>query len=621
MATEATLNNSGGSDSTVSLLEQLAEVFGKLKSHTEASLQLQNGMNWGDIKEYFLNFDKSYRSKSKFDELAEKQKALEEKKTEALRLIADKEANVSAKERASLNQLQELRDAAVSSLAEVRQKHKVELAEILDANGSKDKKVSTSINGNNASHGSEENTPASGSGEPSEASPVEVKPRPVLKELCEQMDTKGLLKFLSDNCKKLASFRDELSVALRCASDPARFVLDSLEGFFPPDQTNSPGNKQNALQVQRRSCIVLMEAIAPALGTKEPGGNDPWSSEIKEQAKAIAEEWKSKLAEVDLDASNGHSLEAQAFLQLLTTFNVDSVLDEDELCKIVVAVSRRKQTAVTCRSLGLNERIPGIIEELVNRHRQIDAVHFIQAFGLSETFPPAPLLKTYVDELKDTFDNNGDGTATSSKDDPKTKELLALRAVIKCIEEYKLQKEYSLGPLQKRVSELKPKSEKRPSSDAGRAYSKKPRGPGSSFPRRPTFPRSPVGSAARRPPFPISNWQRAPVPMPRAPAPMAPLPDRFGAADRYHYTPPAATYDTGAFSSDGEPFSAPKPFQYTPGSVAASYGSSSYKVAYGGPGALPGAGGYAGYPGASGPNASGSYGNYIGSGYRPNQQP
>ncbi|CAN6205952.1 unnamed protein product [Urochloa humidicola] len=618
MATEATLNNSGCSESPMSLLEQLAEVFGKLKSHTEASLHLQNGMNWGDIREYFLNVDKSYRSQ--FDELVEKQKALEEKKTEALRLIADKEASVSAKERASLNQLQELRDAAVSSLAEVRQKHKVELAEILDANGSKDKKVSTSINGNNASRASEENTPASGSCEPSEASPVEIKPRPVLKELCEQMDTKGLLKFLSENCKKLPSFRDELSVALRCATDPARFVLDSLEGFFPPDQTNSPGNKQNALQVQRRSCIVLMEAIAPALGTKEPGGNDPWSSEIKEQAKAIAEEWKSKLAEVDLDASNGHSLEAQAFLQLLTTFNVDSVLDEDELCKIVVAVSRRKQTAVICRSLGLNERIPGIIEELVNRHRQIDAVHFIQTFGLSETFPPAPLLKTYVDELKDTFDNNGDATATSSKDDPKTKELLALRAVIKCIEEYKLQKEYSLGPLQKRVSELKPKSEKRPSSDAGRAYSKKPRGPGTSFPRRPAFPRSPVGSAARRPPFPVSNWQRAPAPMPRAPAPMAPLPDRFGAADRYHYTPPAATYDTGAFSSYGEPFSAPKPFQYTPGSVAASYNSSPYKVAYGGPGALPGAGGYAGYS-AAGPSASSSYVNYLGSGYRPNQQP
>lgn len=617
MATEATLNNSGGSESAMPLLEQLAEVFGKLKSHTEASLQLQNGMQWEDIKGHFLSLDKSYRSK--FDELVEKQKALEEKKAEARRLIAEKEANVSTKERASLNQLQELRDAAVSSLAEVRQKYKVELAEILDASGSKDKKVSTSINDNNASRASEENTPASGSGEASEASPVETKPRPVLKQLCEQMDTKGLLKFLSENSRKLASLRDELSVALKCATDPARFVLNSLEGFFPPDQTNSPGSKHNALEVQRKSCIVLMEAIAPALGTTEPGGNDPWSSEIKEQAKAIAEEWKSKLAEVDLDASNGYSLEAQAFLQLLTTFNVDSVLDEDELCKIVVAVSRRKQTAVCCRSLGLNEKMPGIIEELVKRHRQIDAVHFVQAFGLSETFPPAPLLKTYVEELKDTIENNGDATATSLKDDPKSRELLALRAVIKCIEEYKLQKECSLGPLQKRVSELKPKGEKRPSTDAGRTYAKKPRGPGISFPRRPA---GSVGSAARRPPFPGFNWQRAPAPMPsRGPAPMpsrAPLPDRYGAADRYHHPPPAPVYEAGAFSSYGEPFSAPKPFQYTPGSVAASYNSSPYKVAYGGPGA-PAASTYAGYGGASGPAASSSYANYLGSVYRPPQ--
>jgi hypothetical protein len=52
---------------------------------------------------------------------------------------------------------------------------------------------------------------------------------------------------------------------------------------------------------------------------------------------------------------------------------------------------------------------------LVNRHRQIDAVQFIHAFGLSESFPPAPLLKTYVEELKDSLGNNGDGNAASLK--------------------------------------------------------------------------------------------------------------------------------------------------------------------------------------------------------------
>ncbi|KAM0854232.1 hypothetical protein ACQ4PT_050558 [Festuca glaucescens] len=629
MATEAASRISGGSESTtMPLLQQLAEVFGKLKSHTEASLQLQSGIQWEDVKVHFVNLEKSY--KSKCDELEEKQKALEQKKAEDCRLIAEKEANLSAKERASVNKLQELRDAAVSALAEVRQKYNVELAEILDAKGSKDKKVRTSTNDTNASRASEEQTSsASGLGKPSEPSPVEVKPRPALKQLCEQMDIKGLLKHLSENWKKLSGLRDELSVALKCAADPARFVLDSLEGFFP-DQL--PGDKHHSIQGQRRSCIVLMEAIAHSLGMKETGGNHPWSSEIIEQAKAIAEEWKIKIAEVDLDASDGYSLEAQAFLQLLTTFNVDLAIDKDVLCKIVVAVSRRKQTAELCRSLGLIERMPGIIEELVKKHRQIDAVQFIQAFGLSESFPPAPLLKAYVDELKDSLKSNKDANVTPSADDLKTRELLALRAIIKCVEEYKLQKDCPLGPLQKRISELKSKGEKRPAVDSGRSYAKKPRISGISAPRRPP---SSAGSGPRRPAVPVATWQQ------RAPPPQVPAyPDRYGvAADRYvHYAaaaPPAPmAYGAAAHYAaygGGEQYGAPKPYQYNPGSVAAaaaaataSYNAGQYKVAYGGPGALPSAaGGYAAYGGAAGqqpgPGSSSSYLGYGGAGYRPSQ--
>uniref|UniRef100_A0A0D9X120 FRIGIDA-like protein n=1 Tax=Leersia perrieri TaxID=77586 RepID=A0A0D9X120_9ORYZ len=605
MATEDTSHISGGSEpATMPLLEQLAEVFSKLKSHTETSMQLQNGINLEDIKAHFLNLEKSY--KRKCDELEEKKKALEEKKTEACRLIAEKEANISAKERAFLNQLQELRDTAVSALAEVRQKYKVDFSDIFDANESKDKKVRTSTNDINASCASEDKTAASGLAEPSEASSVGVKPRPILKQLCEQMDTAGLLKFLSENWKKLSSLRDELSAALKCATDPARFVLGSLEGFFPSDQTSSPENKQNALQGQRKSCIILMEAITSALAMKEPGNNHPWSSEIKELAKGIAEEWKNKLAEVDLDASDGYSLEAQAFLQLLTTFSVDSVLDEDELCKIVVAVSRRKQTAELCRSLCLNERIPDIIKDLVNRHRQIDAVQFIHAFGLSESFPPAPLLKAYVEELKDSLGNNGDANAASLKDDPKTRELLALRAVIKCIEEYKLQKDYPLGPLQKRVAELKTKGEKRPMVEAGRYNAKKPRTFGNSAARRP--PNS-VGSAGRRPTGLAGTWQRPPPPMPS-------YPDRYGPADRYHYTAPSATYDPPPYASYSEQYNAAKSYQYTPGSVA--HSSNQFKVAFGGPGAPPMPGGYTGYNGAGQPTSS-NYMGYGGSGYHPSQ--
>ena len=216
------------------------------------------------------------------------------------------------------------------------------------------------------------------------------------------------------------------------------------------------------------------------------------------------------------------------------------------------------------------------------------------------------------------------------QDDLKTRELLALRAIIKCVEEYKLQKDCPLGPLQKRISELKSKGEKRPSVDAGRSYTKKPRVSGISAPRRP--PGS-AGSGPRRPAVPVGTWQQ------RAPPPQVPAyPDRYGvAADRYvHYAntalPAPTAYDAAAHYATyggGEQYGAPKPYQYNPGSVAAaavavSYANAGqYKVTYGGPGALPSAaGGYAGYGGGAAgqqPGSSSSYLGYGGSGYRPSQ--
>lgn len=83
------------------------------------------------------------------------------------------------------------------------------------------------------------------------------------------------------------------------------------------------------------------------------------SSRSKEQAKAIADEWKPKLDHLDTEACYGNSLEAHAFLQLLATFGIVSEFNQHELCKLIPLVSRRRQTAELCRFLGLTEKMPG----------------------------------------------------------------------------------------------------------------------------------------------------------------------------------------------------------------------------------------------------------------------
>nr|GFD04175.1 FRIGIDA-like protein 3 [Tanacetum cinerariifolium] len=117
--------------------------------------------------------------------------------------------------------------------------------------------------------------------------------------------------------------------------------------------------------------------------------------DVKERAKAIAEEWKPKLNDINVDGSNGNSLEAHAFLQLVATFGIDSGLVQDDLLKLIPMVCRRRQTADLCRFLGLSEKMPGVINVLANSGRHIDAVNLAISFELSEQFSPVSLLNSY----------------------------------------------------------------------------------------------------------------------------------------------------------------------------------------------------------------------------------
>ena len=67
------------------------------------------------------------------------------------------------------------------------------------------------------------------------------------------------------------------------------------------------------------------------------------------------------------------------------------------------------------------------------------------------------------------------------------RELSALKSVIKCIEEHKLEEQYPVDPLQKRVLQLeKAKADKRRAVEAAKPQSKRPRANGSAFAHRAT---------------------------------------------------------------------------------------------------------------------------------------
>ncbi|KAI3514759.1 hypothetical protein L1887_13441 [Cichorium endivia] len=299
---------------------------------------------------------------------------------------------------------------------------------------------------------------------------------PQLAKLCQENDVAGLHQFISDNRKNLATIKEEIPVALRAAVDPGGFVLDSVRGFY--DLVD--GKKDANLLGQRRTCIMLMECLSVMLGNLDAGFVSRVISEnVKERAKGIADEWKPKLDDLDLDASNGNSLEAHAFLQLVATFGIDSCFVKEDLIKLVPMVARRRQAADLCRFLGLSEKMPGVIDVLVNSGRHIDAVNLAFAFELTQQFSPVSLLKSYLTEARRVPSPTKSGNLSPAQNDVTERELSALKAVIKCIEEHKLEDQYPVGPLQKRILQLeKAKADKKRATEVAKPQPKRPRANG-----------------------------------------------------------------------------------------------------------------------------------------------
>jgi hypothetical protein len=130
----------------------------------------------------------------------------------------------------------------------------------------------------------------------------------------------------------------------------------------------------------------------------------------------------------------------------------------------------------------------GVIEFLANSGRQIDAVNLAFAFKLTEQFSPVALLKSYLKEARKVSSPAKSGsTSPAAQNDVSERELTALKAVIKCIEEHNLEHQYPVDSLQKRVIMLeKAKADKKRGTEVIKPQPKRPRAsnpPGHGGPR------------------------------------------------------------------------------------------------------------------------------------------
>ncbi|XP_031501512.1 FRIGIDA-like protein 4a [Nymphaea colorata] len=335
-----------------------------------------------------------------------------------------------------------------------------------------------------------------------------------LRFLCRKMDASSLWRFLIVRRKDLATIRAELQPAIGDAVDPASLILHALEDFV-----FKRGDKVG-LSDQRWACGLLLRTLSTEGGV---------ATSVKERAWSLAQSWKEKI-----DGSDGglasNAAEVQMFLQLLVAYKLVDKLEIDYLKKLVVAFASRRDMPKLAITLGLKEKMGDIIEELVNNGKEIDAIYFIHEADLVSKFAPVPLLKAYLKSIR----KNANGAAKGGSADDSS-EINALKAMIKCIEDHKLEAEFSPESLKKRVTQLeKAKADKKKFSGPPKVQNKRSRVSGGGVGSA-SFPPAKAGRHANA--YPSSTWRDQSLP---AHQPSAAYVSAYSGYD-YPYLPESTT--------------------------------------------------------------------------------
>ncbi|KAK9293133.1 hypothetical protein L1049_021119 [Liquidambar formosana] len=133
---------------------------------------------------------------------------------------------------------------------------------------------------------------------------------------------------------------DVLTV-LRLSSNPAKLVLDAMQGFYPMHL--EIGNMDDEVSVTRRSCILLLERLMKVSPEIKP--------HVKGGAMKLSFDWMTKMRPT---AEN--YLEVLGFLLLVASYGLASAFDEDELRNLLWIVAQHRQAPELCRVLGFEIR-------------------------------------------------------------------------------------------------------------------------------------------------------------------------------------------------------------------------------------------------------------------------
>ncbi|EER92706.1 FRIGIDA-like protein 1 isoform X1 [Sorghum bicolor] len=281
-----------------------------------------------------------------------------------------------------------------------------------------------------------------------------------LELICSAMDGAGLLAYLTEHRDELKEPARALDAALQVAPDPGLLVLSAAATFCrtPPEKAKNDGSV-------KASCRLLMALLdrLRAIGFKP-------SPEARDEARAVAADWKRGKR---IGTEVMFKQETFAFLHLVGVFGlVEDVGGAGEVLDLVVSISGRERAVEAFLVLGLDldQHMPILIQKMVNKSKQLEAVKFIQALNIVHKYPLLPIMRSYIDHAAvagKMIRIRGDDLATQNAADAKERTLLG--TLQKFIKEQKLEELPIFEEANKRMAHLDQQSAERKRTAAAAA--------------------------------------------------------------------------------------------------------------------------------------------------------
>jgi hypothetical protein len=258
------------------------------------------------------------------------------------------------------------------------------------------------------------------------------------------------------------------SVLQQESSEPAKLVLDAMQGFHPSNSTVN--NTEFDLVLTRRTCIRLLEE----LNKVSPRIN----CQVREEAMKLASDWKAKMT-----VGSESWLESLGFLRLVNTYELTSAYDANELQRLDIVAQHEQATdkapannmsvaplkiekakspaTATFSSPNLQPTATapagaiGAIQNFIEKKRLIKAIGRIHKFKLFDKFPPVQILREHVENAMKCRENSEIKDLLYQKDKIVAKGIADLRHAIQCIKHHKLESEYPCESIEKQIVALK----------------------------------------------------------------------------------------------------------------------------------------------------------------------